>query len=355
MTAPASWLLTQARRTSRNRCIVAALVVIATLAWLASQGDYLREFFRGPTAVTAQRLATLSVNDAKAPHWIRLRADDILDTGIEEITVRKKRGVEKGRSVTGHYYAAQLDDRFLLVKAHGEGRPGADLVGEVTHLPSGVAERLFSHPQAQKMRPRFLPMLVDLHDFRTEGWWMLGLTGALVLAAGVWGLVALGRMRDPERHPAVARAAQWGPQHVVSRILNQEVRSPDALRIGGWTLTTNHLLRDQWLNLDLHNLNELLWVHPQVTKKKIYYVIPAGQTHALVLKWRDASVTLQAKEDLVANALARIAANQPWVLLGWNEGYEKLYNRQRVQMVRDVQKNRQRWQLGQGAAAAAAQ
>ncbi len=351
MTAPASWLLTQARRTSRNRCIAAALVVVAALGWLALQSDYLRDFFRGPTAVTTQQLAALSVNDAKAPHWIRVHAGEIQDTGIEEITVRKKRGVERGRSVTGHYYAAQLGDRFLLVKAHDEGRPAADLVGEVTHLPSGVAERLFSGAQAQQMRPLFLPMLVDLHDFRTEGWWMLGLAGGLVLAAGVWGLVALGRMRDPERHPAVARAVQWGPLHVVSRILNQEVRAPDALRIGNWTLTTNHLLRDQWLHLDLHNLNELLWAHPQVTKKKIYYVIPAGQTHALVLKWRDASVTLQAKEDTVAKALGRIAANQPWVLLGWNEGWEKQYNRQRVQMVRDVQKNRQRWQADQGATA----
>ena len=84
-----------------------------------------------------------------------------------------------------------------------------------------------------------------------------------------------------------------------------------------------------------------------MTKKKLYYVIPAGETHALVLKWRDASITLQGKEDAVATAFAHIATHQPWILLGWNEGYEKLYGRQRMQMARDVQKNRQRWQAAQ--------
>lgn len=349
MATPPSWLLAQAHRTSRNRCIVAALALAAAIAWLASQGPYLREFFRGPTTVTPQRLASLSVNDTKAPHWIRVRADEMLDTGIEEITVRKRRGVETGRSVSGHYYAARVGERFVLVKATGEGRPGLDLVGEIKHTESSVDQRLFSHPRAQALRAQFLPLMVDLHDFRTSGWWLLGLTGAAMLGAGLWGFIALRRMRAPESHPSVVRAAEWGPLPVVSRIVQQEARAPGALRIGGWTLTTNHLLRSQWLSLDLRNLNDLLWAHPQVTKKKLYYVIPAGETHALVLKWRDASVTLPGKKEQVEQALARIAANQPWIMLGWHENIEKLYSRQRAQVAREVQKNRQRWQAGQGA------
>lgn len=347
MTTSSSWLLAEARRTSRNRCIVAALVLACVAGWLGAQAPYLREFFRGPTTVTAQHLDTLSPTNAKAPHWVRLRAEEMLDTGIEEITVRKKRGVETGRSVSGHYFAARLGEQFVLVKAHGDSAPGKELVGEVRPLPTDVAQRLFAHPNAQKLRPHFMPLLLDLHDFRTEGWWMLGLAGVLVLAAGGWGLVALGRMQNPQIHPTIARASQWGRLHAVTRILDQELRAPDTQKIGGWTLTANHLLRKQWLNLDLYNLNELLWAHPQVTKKKLYYVIPAGETHALVLKWRDASITLQGKEDAVATAFAHIATHQPWILLGWNEGYEKLYGRQRMQMARDVQKNRQRWQAAQ--------
>ncbi len=69
-----------------------------------------------------------------------------------------------------------------------------------------------------------------------------------------------------------------------------------------------------------------------------------------MLKWRDASVTLPGKKEQVEQALARIAANQPWIMLGWHENIEKIYSRQRAQVAREVQKNRQRWQAGQGAA-----
>ena len=77
-----------------------------------------------------------------------------------------------------------------------------------------------------------------------------------------------------------------------------------------------------------------------MTKKKLsaYHVIPAGETHALVLKWRDAKSRSKTKEDAVATAFRPSPRTSPWIPLGWNEGYEKLYGRQRMQMARDVSK-----------------
>ena len=94
-----------------------------------------------------------------------------------------------------------------------------------------MAQRLFAHPNAQKLRPHFMPLLLDPHDFRTEGWWLLGLAGVLVLAAGGWGLVALGAHANPQIHRPSRAPASGDGLHAVTRILDQSCVRPTQKRL----------------------------------------------------------------------------------------------------------------------------
>jgi len=347
-----NWLLAEAGRTSRNRIILAALGVAAALGLLAYNAKYLGEYFRGPASITAAEIERASSVEAMPRRWVRVQAAGIEDTGITEVTVRSKRGVERSRSVSATYHAAFLDNRVILVKARGEASPGKLLVGELRPLEAGAADALFQGADGPKMRALFVPMTLDVHDYRQDGHWILLIATAMILWALVYGWIAKGRVSDPRRHPALVKAARWGGLDGVGQALEQERN--DALQLGGWRLGPRFLQASGTLNLEVHNLEELLWAYYEVTKKKMYYVIPAGQSSALVLKWRDASVKIEIKEEAVMQALQLLATNQPWVVFGWSKEAETLYNRQRAVFASQVGKGRQRYEMDRAAAAAPA-
>lgn len=347
---PANLLFDQVRRTSRNRIILAALVAAGALAVLASNAQYLRDAWRGPAAVTPLMLAEARSPQSLPRPWIKVRVAGLKETGIEEITVRTKRGVERGRSVSARYYAAEVGDRFMLVKVRGEVPLARDLVGEIKDMEPGVANSLFSGKQGPELRALFLPIELDTADYSQDAnllWW---LTGLAMAGAALYAWIAWGRHSDPGSHPAVKRAAQWGKIGDVARDVEEE--QPQAVKLGDWQLSHHYLMRKGMLTFDLHNLDELLWAYAEVTKKKVYYVIPAGQTNAVVLKWREHSVKIDAKEDVVLSALQQIAQTRPWIALGWNDAIEKMYNRQRGILAGQVAKARQQFMASRAPAAA---
>lgn len=336
-----NWLLQKAAGTSRNRLILASLVVAGGLAWLATQAGYFREYFQGPTTVQAAALEKMSSPEAAPRRWVRVQAQRVEDLGLTEVTVRSKRGVERSRSVSAAYFAAVLDNKVLLVRMPAEDKPPTLLEGELVPMDQGAANALFQGKDGAAMRQAFLPMELKVHSFRERGNWMLVIGGMVLVWMLYYGGTGYLRMRDPQSHPAVRQASRWGPLDALVEVIRED--TGNGLEIKGWRLGRRYLLRTSMLNVELHNLDELLWVYREVTKKKIYYVIPAGQTHAMVLKWRDASVRIEAKEDAVTEGLARIAESQPWLAFGWSKEVETLYNKKRIEFVRHVAEARKQW------------
>nr|WP_295773964.1 hypothetical protein [Rhodoferax sp.] len=344
-----NWLFDHVRRTSRNRIILAACIAAAAIALLAYNAKYLRDAYRGPAAVEASALAAAQSPQALPRQWVRVHVADLKDTGIEEISVRKKHGVERSRTVSAHYYVAPIDDRLLLVKVRGSERPSNDLVGEVLEVESGVAGTLFSGPNAARLKDMVLPLELDTHDYSDNArmlWWIAGLSLA---GAAIYAWVAWTRSANPARHPAMKRAAQWGGIDEVAQLVKQEQAQAQA--VGDWTLSDHYLLRNGTLAFDLHSVDALLWAYALVTKKKFYYVIPAGQSHALVLKWGDSNVKVEAKEQVVLSALQHIAEHQPWVAMGWTKETEQLFNQRGNGFASQIAKAKQQWARSRAPAA----
>ncbi len=345
----ANWLFEQVRRTSRNRIIFAGLIAVAAIGLVGYNATYLRDAYSGPVVVEASTLAAAKSPQSLPRPWVHVKVENLKDTGIEEISVKKKHGVERSRSVTAHYYVAPIDNRLLLVKVRGSEPPTNDLVGEVLELESGVAGTLFSGDNAARLREMVLPLELDTHDYSSEAdmlWWLVGLS----LSGAAWyAVIAWMRNKNPVTHPALTRAAKWAGVDEVAQWVKQE--QAQAQKVGDWTLSDNYLLRNGTLNFDLHSMDELLWAYALVTKKKVYYVIPAGQTHSLVLKWGDSSVKVEAKEPVVTAALQHIAQNQPWVALGWTKDIEKLFGQRGGGFASQIAKARRQWMQSRAPAA----
>jgi hypothetical protein len=344
-----NWLLAEASRTSRNRIILAGLAVAAVIGLLGYNARYLSEYFRGPATITSAELERAPSADAISRSWVRVQVAAIEDTGVTEVTVRSKRGVERSRSVSASYHAAILGNRALLVKARGDIRPGTLLEGELRPLDAGAAEALFKGAEGEKMRALFVPMTLDVHDYRANGHWVLLVALAGVLWALAYGWIALGRVSDPRKHPTLVKAARWGGLDVVGQALAED--EGEAIPLGAWRLGARYLQMSGTLNLELHKLDELLWAYYEVTKKKLYYVIPAGQSNALVMKWRSDTVKIELKEEAVVEALRMLATHQPWVVFGWSKEAETLYNRQRAVFASQVVRGKQRYEQEKQAAA----
>ncbi|AMO22321.1 hypothetical protein GCM10027034_26510 [Ramlibacter solisilvae] len=347
----ANWLLEQVRRTSRNRIILAALVALGAAGVLAANATYLKEYFRGPALMTAAELERAPSLEALPRRWVRLDARAIQDTGMTEVTVRTKRGVERGRSVSASYHAALLDQRLILVRQSEEGSPGTRLTGELRPLEPRAVQALFNGKDGADLQALFLPMELELHDYRGSGHWLLLGALAAFVVAGYLALTGRAWMAEPHTHPALRKASAWGDLRALDAAVRGE--RDDAQQLGGWQIGANYLVRSSLLGLQLHNLNELLWAYVEVTKKKLYYVIPAGQTQALMLKWRGEHVKIDGKEDEVLVALQRIAEQHPWIVVGWTEDVKALYERQRASFATQVGKARQQWQQARAEAASA--
>lgn len=344
-----NWLFEHVRRTSRNRIILAACIAAAALALLAYNANYLRDAYRGPMAIEASALAAAQSPQTLQRPWIRVHVEDLEDTGIEEISVRKKRGVERSRSVSAHYYAATIGDRLLIVKVRGSEPPSNDLVGEVVELESGVSGSLFGGTDGARLKEMTLPLELDTHDYGDDAKLLWALAGLALLGAAVYAWIAHGRRTDPARHPALKRAAKWGGIDEVAHLVAQEQTQSQV--IGDWKLSDHYLLHTGKLVFDLHSTDELLWAYALVTKKKIYYVIPAGQSHSLVLKWGDSNVKVQAKEAVVMAALQHIVVHQPWVAIGWTKETEQLFNKRGSGFASQIAKAKQQWMQSKASAA----
>ena len=348
-----NWLLAEVRRTSRNRLIAAALVLAAVVGLLAWNAPYLGEYFRGPAALSPADLERVPSLDAQPRKWVRVEVQRLEEIGLTEVTVRKsKRGVERGRSVSATYFAAVLDARVLLVKVAGDQAPGKVLVGELKPIEDGAAQALFKGADAAQLRAAFLPMELHVHDYRSDGHLVLLIAAAGFLGALLYGWFAWGRLGAPEKHPAARKAQLWGGIDAVAGAL--ERARTEGLLLGGWRIGERFLLRTGALDIQVHNLDELLWAYLEVTKKKMYFVIPAGQSQAVVLKWRGASVKIEGKEEALLEALQHIASHQPWVVFGYNDEVKTLYDKQVASFASQVGKARQRWQAEAQQAQAAA-
>jgi hypothetical protein len=335
-----NWIERQVHEVSLKRMLAAAAVFGVVAIALLLQARYFTNYFKGTYAISPAELAAAKDAEALDRYWVRLNADKIHDTGFEEITVRKKHGVERSRSISASYFVAVIGDRLLLVKAHGD-TPNKSLQGFLRPIAEKVDQSFFDSPSVQKVKPAFYPMLLDTGDFKSDGDLGMGIAGLLSAAALIFGLMGFLRFRNPQGHPAVKLANTWGGADKVSQSIETDLKGGQVAKLGDHTITAGYIVNRSMLDFSLVRLDDAIWVFKQIIQNKLYYVIPTGKTFSLSINTPRKTLVLKGKEANVDAALQHIGTRKPWIILGFSSELAAAYKKKRSEMIAWVAKRRQ--------------
>lgn len=336
-----TWILRMCRRSCLRQLAVWGAVAVLGLVLLTANARYFNNLIQGPFVMSGSELDRIS-DPAQSPHYfVRVAGTQAIDTGIQEITVRKRSGTEIGRSVSAGFYALDIGDKFLVVKS-SSGQP-LIVEGELQPMPADLAGDLFGAPETAALRPLFYPFYLDTGAFRTAGYLTI-VTWIAFLALAAWkALPAWRRLSDSSKHPLVQRAATWGHPMGVSVAIEQELSHAGVLKRGTWRITPSYLVNTPFFSVDVLRWCDLLWAYKQVTKHSVNF-IPTGKTYATILICYGGTATIPGS-DKEADEMLQIAATRaPWAILGHSQELVKAFNEQTSAFCAAVEERRRAWQ-----------
>jgi len=335
-----TWIHGMVRARCLRRVVAWGLAAACLLLLTLSQKRYISNFFMGPHELGAAELGSI-VDVAQAPRYFaRVTGSRAIDTGIQQITVRKRGGVETSRSVSAAYYALVIGDRLLLAKTSG-GAPKT-VEGELAAIPADLDRQLFDTADMQAVRKRFYPFYVSGDSFRSTGYWAIG--GVLVFAFLFFkqALPAWRNLQDPANHPVLERVASWGDPIGIAVEAEREHRAPRYKGGEGWLVTDKYLLRSTFFSFDLLRLSDLLWAYKKVTKHSVNF-IPTGKSYEAVLACYGGSATVKGNEKTVDQVLGFAAQRTPWAIFGFSKELETLFAKNAQDFGMAVEKRKREW------------
>jgi hypothetical protein len=336
-----NWLEQQVRALGVRKLAVAGVLLVIILLVLGGNSRYYINYVKGPTPMDRAQLDTVRDVEALDRYWVRLEVDRVVDTGVEEISVRKKRGVERSRSVSGRFYAALVGERLLLIKGHG-GMPSNTLTGTLVPAQSNIIAELTKDPKTKDLASRFYPVMLDDGNFKSSGTLGLWVAGLAALAALVWGLLNLGLVTNPAKNALVTRMETFGGADKHSDALQKELSGDAKLKVDGVTFTRSYAVKQSLLKFDVHRLESLLWSYKAVTQHKMWGIIPTGKTFALSVNFPEGALQIKGKEDKLDQLMTALANIAPWAAFGYDDNLKHLYDKKRAELQKMVRDNKQR-------------
>ncbi len=154
-----SWLVQMCRRSCRRKLLTWIGVAAAVgLLWFANT-RYLSNFVSGPYAVSESDLVAITQPEAALRYFVKVDASEMLDTGLQQISVETQNGREVSRRVSAAYYTAVVGERLLIVKSATE--PPLGLEGTLRRLPPDVVAHLVPDGDPEVLRA-ILPAYMEI-------------------------------------------------------------------------------------------------------------------------------------------------------------------------------------------------
>jgi hypothetical protein len=316
-----TWVHQQLRSMYRRRVAAWGLVLGCAVLFALVQSRYIKNFASGPFDVGQAELDAIGDVSTTPHYFVRVSGSKAIETGIQQITTRKRYGVETGRSVSAAYYVLVVGDRLLVVK-RAEGTPTA-VQGALAAMPAELDRHLFNTPRMESIRGRFYPYYLDDSGFRTPGY--IGVVAALIFLILLvrYGLPAWRYARDVSSHPLVKRVASWGDPLTTAVEARREATSPPRYKGGGWRVADKYLIRSAPFAFDLLRLSDLLWAYKKVTKHSVNF-IPTGKSYAGILVCYGGAAEMTGNEKNVDALLAFAGERAPWAIFGYSDDLKKL-------------------------------
>ncbi len=335
-----SWILKMVRARSVRRVAAWAAALASVALFGIAQLRYIQNFLLGPFDLGPTDLAAIRDVSEFPRYFARVTGSKAIDTGIQQIEIHKRGGVETSRSVSAAYYALVVGDRLLVCKSGTGSRTSFE--GELAPISADLAGRLFDTPDMLAIRGRFYPFYLSDESFRLPGY--IAIAGLLVFAflLAKQALPAWRHLQDPMSHSVMKRVDSWGDPIGVAVAAERESLAPRYKGGNGWTITDEFLIQSTFFTFELLRLSDLLWGYKRVTKHSVNF-IPTGKTYDAVLVCYGGAATVQGS-DKVCDEILRFAAQRtPWAIFGFSKEVDEYFNKNTRAFCGAVEQRKQEW------------
>jgi hypothetical protein len=339
----AAWVENEARRATRNLLIVNILILAAVIVLIAADAHYYLNFLLGCQRIEPSELITLTSATQRSRNFVTITGSKSAKTGYQDIekSVQKSTGRVVSTTVKDEYVLLKVGDRVLLVKAD----PGAEKLeysGELVNTDERVQQDLVRALSARnpEMGKMILPFTLNAADYREQGYWVLGVSGPLLLLAG-WNIFkGFRRQSEPQTTRVWGQLAALGDPQQLSLQIDTEEHQPHA-KYGKLHVTQSWLVRRNMFSTWVSPIEDLAWAYKKVTKHSVNF-IPTGKTYAVVLVGRHRQrIEVQIPEKAVNALLGFLAARVPWAIYGFNQEINTAWQKDPAGFVAVVDSRRQ--------------
>lgn len=338
------WIVARCRRACWHQVMAWLIVLAAGLAFLGLQARYLRNFLAGPYATDEAALSAIS-DPATAPrYFVKVTPAEVLDTGIQETTTETENGTPTKTYVSSEFWAARIGRHLLIVRS--AAKPGSLITGQLKPMPDYLAQQLFTGSDAVLMQQVTYPMYLDTQGFRKEGYITLAVAAFLLWLMYIFLRRSLRYAMDPLQHPLLQRVAKWGDVHLISAEVERDLQEAARFSAHGITLADHYTVTNTFFIFNVLRMHDLLWAYKKITKRRVYFFIPAGKEYDAVLKFYGGEVVFRKfgyghREEMVEEVLRWAAERAPWAIIGYSDELNTLWTKQTAEFMRVVEARRE--------------
>lgn len=337
----------QIRRSNRNLFLanLGLLLVPLTIGFINPR--YWYNFALGPFHSEHQTLLSIQDPEQIDKYFINIEGDKSFKTGLQEITKRvsKRTGSVKSETVSGEYIALVIDKKLLIVKAKTENAEHTKFTGELVNIPDNVQRDLISKAEAEnpQLKGVFMPFILEENDFRFGGY--LGLVvGLPCLVLSLWNLYKVYKRRaNPEMHPIAKTLSQFGnsPEILAAKIDSEVQSESNKYSLGLLKITPSWLFRQTRYGLDILKLEQIAWIYAKVTQHRTNGIPTHKSYTAILLDRQGKSLEIPGKEQEINQLIEEIMQRVPWVIMGFSDEFQQIWNTDRSRMLEYLDERRQ--------------
>jgi Putative transmembrane protein precursor len=326
--------------------------IVLLLVLGCSQYRYLYNCFLGAQKINTEQLVKLEGADRIDRDFVTLTSSQIIDTGINEISVNKKTQIE---TIQAKYAIAILDrDKAILIKTQPEDNlKNITFTGKLSEIISDSHLQIFNRVVNDRpnLKSKISLLMLETGDYTSSAdSFLFFLVGGLGICS--WNLYkAKVRTENLRKHPIYRSLIQYGDGDLLADSIDNEIGnrySSQELEANTLFVTPSWLLFTPIYNLQIVKFDRLMWAFKKVTNHSVNF-IPTGKTYAIVLydrfgKERNFSMS-EGEVDLI---IGNIHTYAPWTVIGYTSESRKMWDWRRKEFYTMVEQRQRTSQSRSG-------
>ncbi|MGH9568530.1 MAG: DUF6709 family protein [Candidatus Angelobacter sp.] len=347
-----NWLEAEVKRANRNLLLANGFVLLCLLGMLYADWQYYANFALGCKLIDAAELSSLTSPTQHFRNFVTVRGSKSVASGYEDTVqnVEESSGQVVSTETKDEYILLKVGERILLVKAPNSSQ-ALEFSGQLAPTTDAVKRELIakiasSSPDIANM---ILPFTLDATDYRTQGYWALGIGVPLFLLC-CWNLSKVfKRTAEPQLAPLWKHVSVYGNAEQLSSQIGSELLAPHD-NYKGLHVTQSWLIRKRLFSTWVSPLNDIVWVYKKVTRRSVNF-IPTGKSYSAIIVGRHRQrIEHGLRQKNVDALLSQLALRVPWAVDTFNADLDNLWKKDPGRFIAAVDSRRE--QLGAKAATA---